>query len=108
VVKFIDREGLAWAAGFYDGEGCTSGSANKVGKFQVHVVVVQKDIRVLVKFQTIVGVGTIYGPYKSTNCYRFDAYGFEKAQAVVCMLWPWLSEIKREQAKGALLRARST
>lgn len=34
--------------------------------------------------------------------WRFMAAGFELVQAIIAMLWPWLGEVKRGQARVAL------
>ena len=89
-----DKTELAWAAGFFDGEGCTTtvnGSAS--------IVVVQKDRRPLDRFARALGgnVGGPYGPYgKGCAMYRWQATG-KRAKEVMDLLWPFLSDPKKEQ-----------
>ena len=113
----LDKEKLAWAAGFFDGEGCTlfkasmrASNGRMYGSASLQIAQcgnLEKYPEVLEKFnEAIGGLGHQYGPYnkKSANqpYYQLHVIGFEKVQAVVAMLWPWLCSIKRQQAKKAL------
>lgn len=98
---------LAWAAGFFDGEGHVSARKGQTAAWRMVVQANQCDRRVLDRFRAAVGVGYILGPYKKGPANHRDTYmwrvaGFEQSQAVVAMLWPFLSEVKREQALTAL------
>ena len=87
---------IAWAAGFFDGEGSTS-----LDKSKPRVAIGQKDRQVLDRFKTAVGYGKVYGPYVYVNPPRtFFYYVVRRQQAedVIACLWPFLSQIKREQA----------
>lgn len=111
------REELAWAAGFFDGEGsCTlKRSQNKTGRRTVsyapYISVAQVDRQVLDRFQAAVGgLGIIRGPYiaakasKNTRpCWQFATSRFEHSQAIVALLWEWLSPIKRGQIARVFL-----
>lgn len=101
---------LSWAAGFWDGEGCTS-----AGRGVPMVVITQAERYTLDRFMAAVGgVGAIYGPYhyeskqfKSTQpIWHYRAVKFEDAQAVLAMLWKYLSPSKREQAHAIFLKYR--
>ena len=77
------NEDLAWAAGFFDGEGCTSGGTN----VRCPVIIIgQVHREVLEKFLMVLGVGTIYGPYEDHRWevpkirYQYHATGFEETQ----------------------------
>lgn len=109
----VDREELAWAAGFFDGEGNTNAFLRTTLARDVWVVqlaVSQIHIDTLERFKRSVGLGRIYGPYKraAQDIYTFKVSGFEKVQAIIAMLWPWLTPHKKEQASLALSRYRST
>ena len=105
-----EREELAWAAGFFDGEGnvcCTSNGPRN--RLKVAVQVNQTHKEVLTRFQNVVGVGAVYGPRprKQANCndvYQFHCSSFENVQQVIVRLWPWLSSVKRKQAHDAMQR----
>ena len=112
------REDLAWAAGFFDGEGSTCGqlypSAIKQGRstFSPVLQVPQIDRQRLERFQVAVGgLGTIAihnrtpdgDPYMSV----WRTSRFEHVQAVLAMLWPFLSVPKRQQAADVLCRRNS-
>jgi hypothetical protein len=81
---------LAWAAGFFDGEGWTSAS-----KRTFWLGIAQKDIRPLERFVDAVGVGRIYD-----NRIHTVALTGAKALKVLTALWPLLSEPKREKARA--------
>lgn len=94
---------LAWAAGFFDGEGCVS--LLKSGRHTYpQVGISQVDRMVLDRVTEAVGFGKVYGPYKTPRKpqYLYSVYGFEKTQALMAFLWPWLSPVKRAQFKRIL------
>lgn len=100
----VNREELAWAAGFFDGEG----NVRSRNEPQTPILMVQIGQRhsafVLHRFHKAVGVGTV-GQYTSTKrglTHYYRVYGFEKVQTVMAMLWPFLSEVKKAQYVGAL------
>ncbi len=97
-----DREALAWAAGFFDGEGSTYLDPRP------RLQVVQNDDEVLLRFAAAIGGlgklggGTkVYGRAKKP-IYTHRVTGWRDVQAVVAMLWPFLSTQKREQAVRVL------
>jgi hypothetical protein len=93
-----NHESLAWAAGFYDGEGCTSfhQKQNKRGS-QISCGITQKYKDILQKFQkSIGGSGKIY--ITRNNFFMWRTGHFEDVQFVICLLWKWLSERKQKQA----------
>jgi len=107
------REELACQAGFYNGEGWCGVQHHQRQPRSPQLVlrVNQNDREVLYRFQSVVGVGDIYGPYRSRgrknpiSCYSVT--GFHHVQAVAAMLWPWLSAIKRRQIIDAFARVRA-
>jgi hypothetical protein len=108
-----DREELAWAAGFFDGEGCFS-YTERAG-YGV-ATIGQTDMRALERFRCAVGVGKIYGPYdyrypgrmSKRPWWNYRAHRREHVQAIVTMLWFKLGPIKREQALTVLRSYRNT
>lgn len=89
---------LAWAAGFFDGEGSAfQMRGKKPGQVYLALQVSQKDKRPLERFSKALGIGRVRGPYKSHNGQSFWAVSGKKAQVVIEQLWPYLSEPKREQ-----------
>jgi hypothetical protein len=108
------KTALAWAAGFLDGEGSflvsdrkhrqRRRSTSKYSYFRISAS--QKDSRVLHKLRAILG-GKIYGPhsYKRKNRteirFQFQIDGDSARAAYVCIK-PFLSEMKKSQAKAAL------
>jgi len=99
----MKREELAWASGFFEGEGSV---AHQGYNFRIDAA--QVDREPLEQLLKIIGLGKIYGPYKRENprarpLSYWTVCGYEKVQAVACMLWPWLSRRRKDQLKTALV-----
>jgi hypothetical protein len=102
-----NREELAWAAGFFDGEGCFSFSP--AGRY-VCVSIGQTEREPLDRFQRAVQLGNVLGPYDMRKNdrwvrkpqYFYRANGYERVQAIAALLWFKLGLVKREQAIHAL------
>ena len=107
---------IAWAAGLWDGEGWVGPLAHRshAGYFVVEAEVKQSGSElpeVLTRFHRIVGAGRVYGPILQKHgwrdVYRWRTGGIDNVERVVRILWPWLGEIKREQARRALAVVRA-
>lgn len=103
------KEGLAWVGGFYTGEGCVSAftSPSHRGKPALTIQINQVEREPLERVQKLLGLGIIRGPYSKKrpnqrDQYHFVVTGFIKVQAVLAVLWPYLSPVKQEQARAAL------
>lgn len=104
---------IAWAAGFYDGEGsvsCTANNGNPQTRIQLSIG--QKNDRgeiaaVLERFKKAVGVGKIYRKTrndKEINQHQYLISKAEDVQAVINILWPFMSYKKRHQAANAMAK----
>lgn len=107
-----DRDELAWAGGFFDGEGSTF----VVQRSQYVAIGISQSDReglpaVLTRFRSAVGgIGIMTGPIHvktpaggdAETKWIYNAFGHEMAQAVIAQIWPWLGSVKREQARRAL------
>ncbi len=96
------REEMAWAGGFYDGEGSTSLQSGERPVARVNVAQASSP-EVLYRFVKAVGKGKVNGPYVPKGERRnlqwcVTISKFEDVQAVVALLWRWLSGPKRVQA----------
>jgi len=106
------REALACAAGLFNGEGYVGfqpRSRKEYGALKLSIA--QNDRRVLDTFRETVGLGTVrgpYGPYRNgqSEHWQYNSSGFQQIQAVMAMLWPWLCEVKRRQARQSFLAYR--
>src|SRR2546428_10320126 len=111
----LNREQLAWAAGFFDGEGCFTvcyeHHPNKDGSVYHYpkISISQSgNPRLLSQFRRILKFGKVTGPYTKNHKtakkprYQYRAGGFEKVQASLCLLWPWLGISKKVQAKNLI------
>ena len=110
----MNREELAWAGGFFSGEGYTGLSRmtkknrSHYKKYPAMTICQTGDGEELYRFNSaIMNLGKVrgpYGPYSTTrkSYYQLAITSFEKVQAVVAMLWPFLSSAKQTQARGVL------
>ncbi len=102
---------IAWAAGFFDGEGSfTATYPSNVRRHYLRVSVAQQDTELLERFQSIIGgVGNIYfnkpRPSNPNGCHMFQVTGRDAFQ-IACQLWPWLSEKKKAQFKTMIRKVR--
>lgn len=107
---------LAWAAGFFDGEGYI-GIAHQHWegrcRLQAHAHVSQTDRRPLNRFKRAVGFGKIRErpdiQKKHPNWrrqWRWDISSIAEVKKLVQLLRPFLSAPKREQARKALQKWR--
>lgn len=117
----VDREQLAWAAGFIDGEGSfyvqkVSSRARPNRPLRPRFEIGQVDTRVLYRLQSALPFGArVMGPYcnkthpgsKAQPMYLYYVDGFKDVQALLALVWPWLGIVKREQAKKVLQPQRS-
>lgn len=111
---------LAWAAGFFDGEGSVfvnrkrnvrrSGrpGSEPYNTVSVCLSVSQVEPAPLIRFADAVGGRRPTGPYKprsvnSRPYYRWDAMGRPSVHRVLVTLWPYLTEPKRAQARRVWL-----
>lgn len=88
---------IAWAAGFFDGEGCFTLYNNRTV-----ATITQAHREVLDRFCTIVGVGKVHGPYGPFGhrqpVYMWRATSRSDFDHVVQLLHPWLGSVKRADA----------
>jgi hypothetical protein len=110
----VNREELAWAAGFFDGEGCATLNVSGPKKYRrASLVVVQSGdhaVSLLERFQAAVfGVGAIYvekpRPGRLQK-YRWQTAKFASVQAVCAALWQFLGPAKRAKIKFCLPQMR--
>lgn len=105
---------LAWAAGFFDGEGSVRAAWN-AGKAQapnrtrsLRCVVGQREREPLDRFAAAVGVGKVYGPSftQSKTCamFRWEIGGRDAVFRVRRLLSPWLCSRKQDQFDAAIVR----
>lgn len=97
---------LAWAAGFFDGEGSTNVSRTNSGWY-IRINIQQNDREVLDRFRSAIGgLGNIRGPvqykYNKNPWYSYSLTG-SKAHQVLNLLFPYLSSVKRNQIITTLL-----
>lgn len=101
----LDREGLAWCAGFFDGEGSIGCYSAGKDYRRLSMTASQIDVAVLHKMQSHLG-GNVRGPYPNSGGqpnYVWELTRFEHVQQAVCCLWSWLGPVKRDQARRALV-----
>jgi len=99
---------IAWAAGFFDGEGSTIAYfPNKKSRYLRPQASVPQSgdgevPEVLHRFRAaMLGMGKIVGP-NDYGIYVWQTRGLEETQAVIALLWGQLGPVKRAQASAAL------
>ena len=100
----MDRHELAWAAGFFDGEGWANRAERGV-QSRINQAGADGMPEVLVKFQRIVGVGRLKGPTLIEGrkpLYHWEATSRPDLQRVAGLISPWLCDVKRRQFEHAL------
>lgn len=98
----LNSHELAWAAGFYDGEGttCKMKLSYRPESQCIRLSVPQKGTGCLERFQKAVGgYGKIYERACTISLYAVQR--LEHVDTVLNSLWPYLSEPKRVQATKA-------
>lgn len=100
----LSREDVAWAAGFFDGEGNVRNSAKASGsKFVMFGLGLdQNDPELLYRFRDIFGCGAVRAR-NGRKCHQYTITKFEDAQFVAACMWPWLSVRRKEQISSALV-----
>jgi hypothetical protein len=103
-----DEEGLAWAAGLFDGEGSVYLAKHRShpGYFRAEAAITQSDGKgmpfVLTRFRAITSLGFAKGPYPAPPghdpVYRWKLYRATDVQRMITMIRPWLGAVKRDQA----------
>jgi hypothetical protein len=90
---------IAWAAGFFDGEGHIyfhRGQSSSAVRLRVR----QREPELLLRFQRAVGgYGRIYR--EKSGIYSFECEGW-RAYEIVNALWPYLGSHKRTQYERAI------
>lgn len=99
-VPHLSQTELAWAAGFFDGEGHIGyGEYGKYKTRKLVAVVAGSHLPSLWRFQeAVMGRGKIYdGPGVNKPTWQWRVGSFEDVQAVTAMLWPFLCEERQVQ-----------
>lgn len=116
--RLFSKTELAWAAGFFDGEGTTScyrrtSAYGKKKKYPIlKMQVVQAEPTTLERFrEALGGMGLLYGPYqmpshKGKTTYYYSIHRQDDVQAAMLLLWPYLSGVKRKQIESAIEKYR--
>lgn len=106
---------MAWAAGFFDGEGCSSVRYDYKGKIKGNpapiITISQCDPRPLKRFKQAVApergsVVLVKRPPKEShhkNIWKFTIVGIS-AKTAIDKMWPFLSEPKKEQWRRVIER----
>ena len=103
----MDRHALAWAAGFFDGEGW-AGKSKRGVQSRVNQAGPDGMPAVLIKFHGIVGVGRLKGPHVKEgkqDLYWWVASSRPDIARVADLIGPWLCPVKRAQFGRTLGRS---
>ncbi len=103
----------AWAAGLFDGEGCVTVTGRRDSTWRGVQLYLSQSSAVeapdtIARFHRAVrGLGSLTGPHQPRSPwsrlpqYHWQTNGRHKVSAVIRLLWPWLSEVKRSQIRAA-------
>jgi len=100
----LESHELAWAAGFFDGEGWANRSKRGVAS-RINQAGLDGVPEVLTEFQRIVGVGRIDGPVIAEGrqpLYYWEATSRPDLAEVAERIGPWLCPVKRAQFERTL------
>jgi hypothetical protein len=105
-------EELAWAGGFFDGEGSTCLDKHRTHDgFFAPVIHVPQAAEIgiapeLLRFRDAIGVGNISGvrrPKPPRKPYRrLRVYTLQKVELAIHLLWPFIGDVKRAQAQKVI------
>lgn len=101
---------MAWAAGFWDGEGSVylSGALDRVRQYpqaRIDQSSTSGVPEVLIRFQDAVGLGVISGPELKDGrepLYKWVVSNRSEAERLAALLDPWFGDVKREQFREIL------
>jgi len=95
---------LAWAAGFFDGEGCIRNNTSSSGtrKYKhLQIQITQNNREPLDRFQKAIGgYGKIY--QHRAGYFMYSLARLEQVDEILEKLWPYLCSPKRDQANRAI------
>jgi len=103
----MDRHELAWAAGFFDGEGW-AGKSKRGVQSRINQAGPDGMPAVLIKFHGIVGVGRLKGPHVKEgkqDLYWWVASSRPDVARVADLIGPWLCPVKRAEFERTLGRS---
>ena len=100
---------LAWAAGFFEGEGHVGFKSNEPRKGviypSVRASVGQVAREPIDRFQRAVGGGTVRPSYTQRSnggeMWYWQSHARNVIHQVCWLLWPWLGDVKRKQFHAA-------
>lgn len=118
MVHQVTETDRAWAAGFYDGEGCTSlgskkrNDGSKLLYPRCALAQTDKQLSDLHRFFRIVGVGALYEnkPQRAnwSHGLRWAIGSLNDMGVCQNLLWPYLGEYKRSQWEQCIAKARAS
>lgn len=104
----MDRHELAWAAGFFDGEGWAARNKTRGVQARINQAGPNGMPGVLLKFQRAVDVGRLKGPHVEEgkqDLYWWEATSLPDVESVADLIGPWLCPAKRAEFERALGRS---
>lgn len=95
---------LAWAAGFFDGDGCVGFNKTRAHYKSLCIGIVQVNKEPLERFLTVVDAGYINGPYEKPGnpVWQYQIRKVDDIMNVKNLLWPYLTHVKHEQFTKAI------
>jgi hypothetical protein len=106
-----DELQVAWAAGFFEGEGCITHKNKKKDRQVISLNNTDKDV--IERFISIVNYGNLRGPYKSNGTkhkpthkpyWMWEVAKKSEVKRILEMFLPYLGKRRRQRAEQALYR----
>lgn len=98
----MEKNGIEWATGLFEGEGCISfrRMRNRKDSYKISVSLASTDKDVVDKFCSIVNKGRVKGPYKGTNKpnYIWEVQNYSDCLNVLGQLYPYLGNRRKQKA----------
>jgi len=101
----MDRHELAWAAGFFDGEGWAAKTNPRGVQARINQAGDDGVPSVLLRFQRVVSRGRVHGPIREEgrkDLYYWSASNRGDVELIALAIWPWLGDVKRADFGCAL------
>lgn len=99
--EIVGKLELAWAAGFFDGEGGTYVQHNARTRLYLKLIVGQKHRAPLDRMRKAFGgIGNV--TQRGQGLYTYQITRQEDVHLALEMMWPYLCDVKREQANAAI------
>jgi hypothetical protein len=93
---------VAWAAGFFEGEGSIFPKRGKIHARYVHMSLGQKCEERVVRFQAALGTGHVLGPYMEGTYWVWKATDKRSVRRAMNLMWPYFGPTIKARLREVL------